>query len=117
MRRAARRALAAILALSPPAVFAAARDGRPQEGRPQTWLEVKCARYAAAWTEALARRGRLGLGRDFLDRHAAFLASGCSAPSDVCPRSPEELDLANIMVVAAMNGGAASTFPPFACRR
>jgi len=44
---------------------------------------------------------------EFLDRHEAFLASGCTAKADVCPRSPEELELANIMVVAAMNAGTA----------
>jgi hypothetical protein len=83
----------------------------------QTWSEVKCDRYKKAWTEALARRGTQGLGREFLDRHEAFLASGCTARADVCPRSPEELDLANVMVILAMNAGAASTFPPFFCRK
>ena len=58
-----------------------------------------------------------GLGQEFLDRHEAFLASGCTAQANVCPRSAEELDLANMMVVAAMNAGTASTFPPFACRK
>jgi len=83
----------------------------------QSWPEVKCARYRKAWAEALARRGTKGLGQEFLDRHEAFLASGCTAQADVCPRSEEELTLANIMVVAAMNAGTASTFPPFACRK
>jgi hypothetical protein len=83
----------------------------------QSWSEVKCARYKKAWADALARRGTRGLGQDFLNRHDAFLASGCTAKADVCPRSAEELDLANIMVVAAMNAGTASTFPPFACRK
>jgi hypothetical protein len=88
-----------------------------QESQTQTWPEVKCARYKAAWSQALARRGSHGLGKDFLDRHVAFLASGCTTRADVCPRSEEELALANIMVVAAMNAGTASTFPPFACRK
>src|SRR4051812_49678689 len=42
-----------------------------------SWSEVKCARYKEAWLEGLARRGRRGLGREFLGRHEAFLASGC----------------------------------------
>jgi hypothetical protein len=88
-----------------------------QDARPKTWPEVKCERYGKAWSEALARRGTKGLGQDFIERHEAFLASGCTARADVCPRSSEELDMANIMVVAAMNAGTASTFPPFACRR
>jgi hypothetical protein len=82
-----------------------------------SWTEVKCARYRKAWTDALARRGEQGLGREFIERHEAFLASGCTARADVCPRSPEELDLANILTILAMNAGTASTFLPFACRR
>ena len=92
-------------------------QGSAQDQQSQTWPEVKCARYKTAWSEALARRGTTGLGREFLDRHEAFLASGCTAQANVCPRSAEELDLANMMVVAAMNAGTASTFPPFACRK
>jgi hypothetical protein len=88
-----------------------------QNTPPKSWPEVKCERYGNAWTEALTRRGRQGLSPEFVERHEAFLASGCTARADVCPRSTEELDLANIMVVAAMNAGTASTFPPFACRK
>jgi hypothetical protein len=88
-----------------------------QEQPPQSWPEVKCARYRKAWTDALARQGKQGLSVEFLDRHEAFLASGCTTKADVCPRSTEELNLANMMVVAAMNAGTASTFPPFACRK
>jgi hypothetical protein len=106
-------ALAGVLALS----TLTARPSLAQESSSPTWPEVKCARYKAAWAEALARRGVRGLGPDFIERHEAFLASGCTARADVCPRSVEELELANIMVVAAMNAGTASTFPPFACRK
>lgn len=88
-----------------------------QDARTQNWSEVKCERYRKAWTDALVRRGRAGLGATFLERHEAFLASGCMGAPDVCPRSREELDLANDLVIAAMNAGTASTFLPFACRR
>lgn len=88
-----------------------------QNTLPKPWPEVKCERYGKAWTEALVRRGRQGLSPEFVERHEAFLASGCTTRADVCPRSTEELDMANIMVVAAMNAGTASTFPPFACRK
>ncbi|MEE1655257.1 hypothetical protein VB618_03540 [Microvirga sp. CF3062] len=88
-----------------------------QNTPPKSWPEVKCERYGKAWTEALTRRGRQGLSPEFIERHEVFLASGCTARADVCPRSTEELDMANIMVVAAMNAGTASTFPPFACRK
>ena len=90
----------------------ASRAATPASG---PWRTVKCDRYTKAWSEALARFGSKGLGQPFLDRHAAFLASGCLAGRDVCPRSPEELKLANVMVILAMNAGTASTFPPFAC--
>jgi len=88
-----------------------------QNTPPKSWPEVKCERYGNAWAEALMRRGRQGLSPEFIERHEAFLAAGCTTKADVCPRSTEELDMANIMVVAAMNAGTASTFPPFACRK
>ncbi len=88
-----------------------------QERQGQNWHEVKCARYQKAWSGALARLGTRGLGKAFLDSHEAFLASDCTKASDVCPRSTEELKLANVMVVLAMNAGTASTFPPFSCRQ
>jgi len=84
---------------------------------PGGWRKEKCARYAKAWHVALERRGTHGLGPGFLARHAAFLASGCTGAADVCPRTPEELALANDLVVASMNAGMASTFAPFACRK
>lgn len=78
--------------------------------------QAKCERYTKSWHEALARRGTKGLGQTFRDSHDRFLASGCTARADVCPRSPEELELANIMVILAMNAGMSSTFLPFTCR-
>lgn len=88
-----------------------------QDSRAASWSEEKCVRYTRAWTELMSRRGKEGLGSEFLERHDAFLASGCTTRADVCPRSKEELDVANIMIIQAMNAGTASTFPPFACRR
>ena len=82
----------------------------------RSWSEVKCDRYKRAWSETLARRGQRGLGGAFLDSHLAFLDSGCLAAGSVCPRSPEEFEVANVMTILAMNAGAASTFLPFACR-
>ncbi|QCK86108.1 hypothetical protein E8L99_10270 [Phreatobacter aquaticus] len=83
-------------------------------GRP-TWSETKCANYRSAWTHTLASRGRQGLSAPFLADHQAFLDSGCQARGMACPRSPEELAIANVMVILAMNAGAASTFLPFHC--
>lgn len=109
--------LAALAALTVLFLAGKAAPVAAQDTQPQSWSEVKCARYKKAWADALARRGTQGLGKEFLDNHEAFLASGCMVKTDVCPRSAEELDIANMMVVAAMNAGTASTFPPFACRK
>lgn len=113
MRRSAKAmaALALVLAGSPPIGPSRAA------GQPQSWPEVKCARYRKAWSEAVARVGTKGLGPEFLAQHEAFLASGCTARGSVCPRSEKELALADVMVLASMNFGTASTFPPFACHR
>lgn len=113
---ASRSAAAVLLSLSfacpgvAPAAFAKGDASR-------SWRVEKCLRYKRAWSQAVSRLGPRGLGKEFLDRHAGFLASGCTARSKVCPRSAEELRLANIMVVLAMNAGTASTFPPFGCAR
>jgi hypothetical protein len=61
--------------------------------------------------------GTGGLGAEFLGRHEAFLALGCTKQADVCPQSQEELRLANTLVIRGMNEGMASTFFPFACRK
>ncbi len=81
------------------------------------WRVEKCTRYQRAWTDALRRLGTKGLSAEFMLSHKAFIASGCLENRNVCPRSQEELALANIMVISAMNFGTASTFPPFACPR
>lgn len=81
------------------------------------WPAEKCARYKEGYRVAITRQGRQGLGPEFLARHDAFLASDCTAEHDVCPRSKEELDLANTLVILGINQGMASTFMPFACRK
>ena len=96
---------------------ASALPGRAQPAPPENWPAIKCERYTKAYAEALAKFGRKGLSPDFLDAHEAFLVSGCSIKGEVCPRSAEELNLANVMVIMGMNQGMASTFMPFACRR
>jgi hypothetical protein len=83
---------------------------------PDNWPAIKCARYSKIWSQAMSRMGREGLSPAFLTRHEAFLASGCTAKADVCARSDREVEVANAMIIMAMNAGMASTFPPFACR-
>lgn len=111
------RGLAASLAL--PLVFLAsvAPDALAQNRQRRSWAEEKCERYKEAWSEVVSRRGARGLGPAFLGSHDAFLRSGCTATGDVCPRSDEEIETANVLTIAAMNAGMASTFLPFACRK
>jgi hypothetical protein len=77
----------------------------------------KCAQYRQAYTFATARQGMGGIGKDFLEKHDAFLASGCTLPPDVCALSVEEVNLANLLIVLGMNQGMASTFFPFKCAK
>jgi hypothetical protein len=106
----------ALLLAAAAGVPAATGQPRRSQGMPQGWTEVKCARYAESWSEVLARFGREGLGPDFIARHEAFLAAGCQGRREVCPRTEAELRIADVLTIAAMNAGAASSFLPFACR-
>lgn len=96
---------------------AASAAAQPEGGGEKSWTIVKCERYRKAWGEALARGFGRGIGPEFRERHEAFLASGCTGGHDVCPRTEAEMNLADVMTVAAMNAGTASTFPPFGCPR
>jgi hypothetical protein len=109
------RPIALVLAGAAIVTLALAAPLRAQS-EPDNWNEIKCERYSKAWAQALVRMGRDGLGPAFLERHAAFLASGCTARADVCARSDKEIVVANAMIIMAMNAGMASTFPPFYCR-
>lgn len=106
--------MAALLAATIGLVATAALAQQP---RAESWTVEKCNRYKKAWSDALERFGRKGLGTEFFERHEAFLAGGCTDQPDVCPRSKEELDLANVLTIRAMNAGMGSTFLPFACRK
>jgi hypothetical protein len=96
--------------------LATAQETRPREAS-GGWAREKCERYTKAYEDSVARLGVKGLGADFLERHRAFLASGCTSPAKVCPRSEEELRLANTLVIRGMNAGMASTFFPFSCSK
>ncbi|MHB2165789.1 hypothetical protein [Alsobacter sp. R-9] len=95
---------------------ASAQKERDSAAPSKSWPEVKCERYTAFWKLELARSGGTGISAEFISRHDAFLASGCTGRADVCPRTREELDLSNRLTVRAMNMGTASTFLPFVCR-
>jgi hypothetical protein len=113
MRACVRLGLLGPAALAPLAPLAASG----QEAGPSAWAVEKCARYAEATERAFARIGTGGIGSAFLEAHAAFIDGGCAGPRAVCPRTAEEIAMANTLTVLAMNAGAASTFLPFGCPR
>lgn len=88
----------------------------PTAARADAWSEEKCRRYDKAFHEILDLVGRDGVTDHFIKGNEAFIAAGCSNGADVCPRSPEDFDLANKLTLAAMGFGTASTFLPFVCR-
>jgi hypothetical protein len=110
--------LKALIAMTLAAVLLA---GSPRAGAQDavgpSRTALKCATYRKAWSDVLARRGGGGLGQEFLASHEAFVASGCTARGAVCPRTPEELDVANLVALVSMNAGTGGTFLPFSCRR
>lgn len=79
------------------------------------WSQRKCALYADAWPRALEAVGRDGISDAFIATHDAFIAEGCVMRGAVCPQTPQEYRLADMLTIAAMNEGMASTFLPFAC--
>ncbi|SEQ25717.1 hypothetical protein SAMN05428969_2434 [Devosia sp. YR412] len=95
-----------LLALIPPATG--------QEA-PTDWPEQKCAAYAAAWSQALDAYGSDQMNYAFMAGNENFIASGCADRAEICPRSAQELDIANALTLALMNAGTASTFLPFKC--
>lgn len=81
------------------------------------WRAEKCRRYSNVWQRVKQSEAARGLSAGFVTAHEAFIASGCTAPADVCPRSAAELEIANQLVLMAMSEGMASTFLPFACKK
>lgn len=111
------RGLLPILALTASICAGSAQaNDAPRQTPTGSWPERKCAIYKDAANRLFAARGTKGMGHDFLKAHAEFVASGCTI-RNVCPRSAEELAVANDLTILAMNANMASTFPPFACRR
>jgi hypothetical protein len=86
------------------------------QGVDRSWPEEKCLRYKRAWEQAKLRLGLEGLTTQFQERHDAFIAGGCQAKADVCPRSAKDFDFANIMTLQALNAGMSGSFLPFSCR-
>lgn len=81
-----------------------------------TWTEKKCVLYQDAWAVAISGMGQEGISAEFLKRNDEFIASGCTIQGNACPRSDQELELANMLTLMTMSEGMASTFVPFSCR-
>ncbi|MCA0424139.1 MAG: hypothetical protein LCH61_12595 [Proteobacteria bacterium] len=87
----------------------------PEDHASPEWRAEKCRLYTRAWDRARQMPVFKSLSTDFVTQHGAFIAGGCTGPATVCPRSKEEFDFANMLVLMAMDEGMASTFLPFAC--
>lgn len=94
-----------------PAAQNPATDMESGDGQP---LQARCAAYRDAFETALTRFGKAGVSPEFIERSNAFVASNCAGERNVCPRSNEELRIANVIVMRAV-GATGGTFMPFAC--
>jgi hypothetical protein len=106
----------AITAMVAGALLALGGSVRAETGSLERRQAEKCAHYRRAYADATTRQGTQGLGTEFIARHDAFLASGCTSDAPVCAKTAEEVRLVNLLIVLGMNHGMASTFFPFRCR-
>tara|TARA_R110002033_G_scaffold36345_2_gene74697 strand:- start:657 stop:1046 length:390 start_codon:yes stop_codon:yes gene_type:complete len=81
--------------------------------QPDGWNAEKCSRYSVAWAQMTAG-DMTGISTQFLEDHAAFLASGC-LQGRVCPVSEAEYRLADTLALMAVAEGMAGSFLPFSC--
>jgi hypothetical protein len=80
-----------------------------------SWTERKCELYTAAWDYIAGDGVPRGVSEEFVADHDAFLASGCLHRGHVCPRSPEEREIADMLSLMAVAEGMAGSFLPFDC--
>lgn len=79
------------------------------------WQVRKCALYETSWARALESFGDDNINYNFIATNENFIASGCTESVRACPRSAQEIEIANILSIVMMNEGVASTFLPFRC--
>lgn len=80
-----------------------------------SWTEQKCALYTAAWHHIAPDRAPDGVSDEFIAAHDEFLSSGCLDRGHVCPRTPRELEIADMLSLMAVAEGMAGSFLPFNC--
>ena len=105
--------LAAILPFA--LVVLSAHSAPAQGAEGDSWTERKCVLYTAAWNHIAGEGAPDGVSEDFLADHDAFLASGCLDRRHVCPRSPRELEIADMLSLMAVAEGMTGSFLPFKC--
>ncbi|MEQ8393149.1 MAG: hypothetical protein RIB30_19360 [Thalassospira sp.] len=104
------------LSLTHSTAQSAAQTATQSATQTASWRETKCALYQQHRDETRATMPENTTSALFDDQETAFIASGCTQRSYVCPNSPGELDYANLMAVKLMNEGATGSFLPFACK-
>jgi hypothetical protein len=82
---------------------------------PTPWQIRKCQIYKAAWEDLPMLMSTGSFSPQFKTLNETFIESGCLAHIAICPQGQQEIDAANLLTIAAMNGGTASTFLPFRC--
>ncbi len=122
MKKSVRNAVLGLMLVSLTLPIGLSLTHSPSHGAAQTaaqtasWRETKCALYQQHRDETRATMPENTTSALFDDQETAFIASGCTQRSYVCPNSPGELDYANLMAVKLMNEGATGSFLPFACK-
>ncbi|MDN5788543.1 hypothetical protein [Pseudorhodobacter sp.] len=81
----------------------------------QDWTARKCVLYSEAWDWVRDTHDMTGIRPEFLTEHQSFLDRGCDQEMEICPVTPEEIKLVDVLTILSMNEGMASTFVPFSC--
>lgn len=99
------------------AAFTAAFWSHPPtaSATPSDWQVKKCQIYRSAWNDLPSVMDTTRFTASFKALNETFMAAGCLDHTAICPQNPAEIQAANILTIAAMNGGTASTFLPFRC--
>jgi hypothetical protein len=99
-----------------PCLLLAASLALADESQPKrSWAEEKCFRYHRDWGEAFQRFGREGISADFIRANESFIGSGCVRQQKICPHTPRERQLVDILAIRVVNVGMSTTFLPFDC--
>lgn len=92
-----------------------AQPALAQGAEGDSWTQRKCVLYTAAWHHIAGDGLHDGVSEEFLADHDAFLASGCLDRGYVCPISPREMEIADLLSLMAVAEGMAGSFLPFNC--